>query len=557
MKKLIVLAAALLSAIEVFACTNLIVTRGASADGSNMLTYAADSHTRYGYLYFNPAARFGKKDMREIFEWGPNRFLGKIPQVRNTYHVVGNMNEFQLMVGESTWGGLKDHVDPKGILDYGSLMYIALERCKSAKEAIHTIVDLANEYGYASSGESISLVDKEEAWILEMISKVPEYSEDSVNVNKGIVWAAARIPDGSISAHANCARITQIDTADSVNFMYAPDLFEYVEKQGLYEGEKAAFSFADTFCPLDFMAMRGCEARVWSFFNKFAEEDMKPYLDFARGDNPKHRLPLYVTPKKKISVKELADMMRDRFEGTEFDMSRGIGAGTHELPYRWRPMTYKVDGVENLNERAIATQQTGFWFVAQARKELPDFIGGLIWFGVDDAGTSPLTPVYASSKEISMHYSVENGSMVEYSPTSMFWLVNRIAQFAYLRYNQIGTEVRTIIDEHENAMIKKIQQADKDAYEMYLNSSQKKCVKYLTNVSVTCADYLFYKWSRLDEYLLVKFIDGNTKKQNADGSFTTNGFTDYVPAMPDFPGYSETFLRTVAASDEAKGQRVK
>ncbi len=556
MKKLLVLTLSLFAAAEVFACTNLIVTRGASADNSNIVTYAADSHTRFGFLNYLPAGKHKAGEMRKIYEYGPTKYLGEIPETDYTYNVVGNINEHQLIIGESTWGGLSDHVDPQGILDYGSLMYIALQRCKTAREAIILMTSLADEYGYASSGESISIADKDEAWILEIIAKAPKYDTNGKNLNKGTAWVAVRIPDGYISAHANAARITTVDLNDKENYMYSADLFEYVKAQGLYDGAPENFSYADTFCPLDFSTLRGCEARVWSFFNRHAAEDMSKYLDFARGDNPKNRMPLYVKPAKKLTVKDVADMMRDRYEGTEFDMTKDPGAGGHALPYRWRPMSFTVDGQEYLNERAIATQQTGFWFVAQARKELPDCVGGLFWFGVDDAGTSPLTPVYACSREISEHYAFGNGTMVKYSPTAMFWMVNRIAQFAYLRYNQIGAEVREVIDAHENAMIELIAKTDAEACGIYAKS-EKKAVKYLTNFSVSEADNLFDKWKNLDEYLLVKYIDGNTKKQEADGSFTTNGHTDYVPVTPNFPGYTEEFKRTIAESKHGNNLKSK
>ena len=549
MKRTIIsIAIAILAWGNAWGCTNLIVTRGASADGSNMVTYAADSHTRYGFLNHLPAAKYPAGALRAIYEYGPERYLGQIPEAARTFNVVGNINEHQLIIGESTWGGLTDHIDPKGILDYGSLMYIALQRCTTAREAITLIAKLADEYGYASSGESISIADKQEAWILEIIAKRPEYNEKGENLNKGVVWVAARIPDGYISAHANAARITTIALNDPDNYMYAEDLFEYVRRAGLYDGAPEEFSFADTFCPLDFSLLRGCEARVWAFFNKFGAEDMGRYLDFVRGDNPANRMPLYVKPARKLSLKDVADMMRDHYEGTEFDMTQDPGAGGHSLPYRWRPMGFEVDGEKYSQERAIATQQTGFWFVAQSRGWLPDPVGGVIWFGVDDAATSPLTPVYCCATEVSDHYAFGQGNMVQYSPISMFWLVNRVAQFCYLRYNQVGAEVRSVVDAHEMEMMERVAAADAMATAM----SPRKAVKYLTRLSVEAADELFYKWKTLDEYLLVKYIDGNTKQQNPDGSFKTNGHNDFVPAKPMFPGYDKQFLDAIGRSEWGK-----
>ncbi len=524
-------------------CTNLIVTKGASLDGSNMVTYSADSHTRFGFLAHYPAKTHPKGAMRAIYEWGKERYIGEIPEAEQTYEVIGNMNEYQLIIGESTWGGLKSHFDPNGLLDYGSLIYIALQRTKTAREAIHLITTLADEYGYASSGESISIADKNEAWILEMIARAPKIV-DGVNVNKGVVWVAIRIPDGAISAHANQARITQFPLNDPENCLYAKDVISHAREMGLFKGRDRDFSFADTYGPADAQTIRGCDARVWSFFNKFAKDDMSKYLKYAMGDPTQERMPLYVYPKEKLSVKDLADMMRDYYQGTPMDMTQDIGAGGHELPYRWRPMRYEIDGVNLINERAIATQQTGFWFVAQSRPNIPDEIGGIFWFGVDDAGTSPLTPIYSSSTRISHNYSFGNGTMIEYSPTSMFWLVNRVAQFAYLRYNHIGKEIKEVIDNHENQKIAEIQAIDMAAMTL-LNTNPSYVREFLTSYSVNTANSLFDKWKKLDEHLLVKYIDGNTKKQNPDGSFMNNGYSPIVPPTPDFPGYTDKWKRAV------------
>ena len=507
-----------------------------------MVSYAADSHTRFGTLVYMPRGSHKPGEMIEVREWGKERFLGYIPQVPYTYNVIGNMNEHQVLIGESTWGGREEFRDTTAILDYGSLIYITLQRAKTAREAIEIYTSLADEYGYASSGESISFADKNEVWFMDIIARKPKY-ENGKNLNKGAVWVAIRIPDGYISAHANCARIATFPKDDPQNCLYAKDVVDHARECGLYEGDGSDFSFADTYGPLDFSGMRACEARVWSFFNKHGDEDMSKYLDFARGDNPANRMPLYVKAKEKLSVKDVADMMRDHYEGTEFDMTKGIAAGGNELPYRWRPSSFEIDGKKGLNERAIATQQTGFWFVGQCRSWLPDEIGGLFWFAVDDAGTSPLSPFYTSINAISEHYALGNGSMLEYSPTAMFWLQNRIAQFAYLRYNHIGKEVRENVDAHELAMMEAVAAADEAALKL---KPGKAVQKYLTDFSVNEAAKLFAKWKALDEYLLVKFIDGNTKRQNEDGSFKNNGHSDRVPPQPLFPGYSDTYKRAVA-----------
>lgn len=527
-----------------------------------MVSYCADSHTRYGTLAFMPAGKhtpgvvnsgkYVSGEMIDIFEWGKNRFLGRIPQVAYTFNVIGNMNEKQVVIGETTWGGRSEFRDTTAILDYGSLIYITLQRASTAREAIQIYTSLADEYGYASSGESLSFGDKNEVWILEIISKKPEYVKvpgrvvngrysDIENMNRGAVWVAMRIPDGYISSHANSARITRIKFNDPANCLYSRDIVNEARRADIFSGSDEEFSFADTYCPLNESLMTRCELRVWSFFNKYGDEDMSKYMDFVTAANSKNRMPLYVKAKDKIGFREVASMMRDHYEGTPFDMRKGVGAGSNELPYRWNPASYEVDGVPITNQRAIATQQTGFWFIAQCRGWLPDEIGGLFWFAVDDAATSPLTPVYTSSRKISFHYAIGNGSMISYSPSSMFWLQNRIAQFAYLRYNQIGKEIRNIIDVHEMQMVSLVEETDKEAIEM----PAKKRIGYLTGFSVNQADKLFDAWSNLDAYLLVKYIDGNTKVQNEDGTFANNGYCTTIPPKPNSPGYSDDFKQSL------------
>ncbi|MBO5661019.1 MAG: C69 family dipeptidase [Tidjanibacter sp.] len=517
------------------ACTNLIVTRGASTDGSNMVSYAADSHQLYGALYHSPAAKWKAGSLLKVYEWDTSRYLGEIPQVAQTYSTIGNMNEHQLIIGETTYGGRHELEDPEGSIDYGSLIYITLQRAKTAREAIDCIVDLANTHGYASSGESFTIADKEEVWIMELIGKGPG--------RKGIVWVARRIPDGYISAHANHARITTFPKNDPENCLYAEDVISFAREMGFYEGSDEEFSFSDTYAPLDFGAMRGCEARVWSFFRRFAD-GMDAYEDYALGHNPANRMPLWVKPNRKISPKDIFDMMRDHYEGTKMDMTTDIGAGGSKVPYRWRPMGFEVDGEEYVQERAIATQQTGFWFVAQARPQLPDPVGGIVWFGTDDAATSPLTPIYCGSTEVPECLSEKTANILTYSDRSMFWITNRIAQFAYLRYDYIGGEVRKVIDEWENAKLAEVAEVDAALAQL---GSEKKMKKMATRYSVATAQNLWEKWSDLDDYLMVKYIDGNIKKQDPEnGIFLNNGHHPSQPAFPDQPGYSEKFLRAIA-----------
>lgn len=523
------------------ACTNLIVTKGASADGSVMVSYSADSHQLYGELYFWPAADWADGSLLKVYEWDTGKYLCEIPQVAHTYNVTGNMNEHQLLIGESTFGGRREFNDPNGLIDYGSLIYIALQRCKTAREAIALIDNLMQTYGYASSGESFSIADQNEVWIMEIMAKIPKM-ENGVNVNKGAVWVARRIPDGTISGHANQARITTIDFNDKENFLYSPDVISHARENGFYEGKDKDFSFCDVYAPLDFGGARGCEARVWSFFNRF-NKDMGKYVDYAMGYDLDNKMPLFVKPDRKLTVKDVADMMRDHYEGTPMDMTTDIGAGGHESPYRWRPMSFESNGQTYLNERAIATQQTGWWYVGQCRSWLPQ--GGLFWFGVDDAATSPLTPVYTVSTQVPDCLREGNGSMLEYSDSSMFWIVNRICQFAYLRYNQVGKEVREVVDAHENELMAEVSRIDKIATAMY-QEDPALAAKFLTDYSVNASQALFAQWIKLDKYLMVKYIDGNTKRQNEDGTFTTNGFSDRIPRGPKQDGYTQKWKDAVA-----------
>ncbi|MBQ2958923.1 MAG: C69 family dipeptidase [Alistipes sp.] len=524
--KLFALVGALIGSIATAdACTNFIVTRGASTDGSNMVTYAADSHQLYGSLYSYVPGKY--TEWMDVTEWDTGRAIGKIRQAQTTHRTLGNSNEHSLFITETTFGGRPELEDPNGGIDYGSLIYITLQRAKTAREAIDIIVELANTYGYCSSGESFSLIDTEEAWIMELIGKGPE--------DKGIVWVARRIPDGYVSAHANQARITTFPWDDPENCIYAKDVADVARKFGWFEGKNEDFSFAEAYAPADFSALRGCEARVWSFFRTVAE-GMDKYEDYAMGHNPENRMPLWVKPTEKVSPKLLMDCMRDHYEGTKMDMTQDIGAGGEGCPYRWRPMFFEVDGVEYCNERATATQQTGFWLVGQAR---PNKVG-ILWFGTDDAATSPLTPIYVNSTEVPWCLSEENGSMLKYSDSSMFWITNRVAQFAYLRYNTVGKHVRSEVDKWENAMIEYVKDID-----MAIASKPKKAAKIATEFSVKSAKILFNYWVELDKYLMVKYIDGNVKGEDANG-FIDNGNGKDIPGKIEQPGYSERWKRAVA-----------
>lgn len=538
-----------------YACTNVLITKGASADGSVLVTYAADSHQLYGELYFTPAGIFRPGVLLGVNEWDTGRFLGQIPQIGRTYQTVGNMNEHQVIITETTYGGRPELYDPDGIMDYGSLIYITLQRARTAREAIEIIVDLANEYGYASSGESFSIADKDEVWIMELIGKGSKLDKKGRNVNKGIVWVAARVPDGYICAHANQSRIANIDFNDPENWLYAEDVVDFAREMGYFEGTDEEFSFCDAYNPLNFSGLRGCEARVWSAFNilgdgMIGDRKAEEYLDYAMGYNPDNRIPLFVKPDEKVSLKDVADVMRDHYEGSPMDMTVDIGAGGHHTPYRWRPMDFEYDGKTYVNERAIATQQTGFWIVCQSRSWLPDEVGGVIWFGTDDAATSCLTPVYTTVNEIPQCIKVGNGSLIEYSPTSLFWVTNRIAQFAYMLYERIEPEVRAVIDSVENAAIAMQPAVDAAAMEILGENPTEESIKaardFLTAYSIGQAQDLFNIWKDLDIYLLVKYMDGNVKKENGHGTFLDNGYSPRIPASPDQPGYSDKWKEAVA-----------
>lgn len=552
---------ALLFSINSEACTNVIVTKGASRDASNIISYAADSHWLYGELYFHKAARFKPGTMLQINEWDTCRPLGSIAQAESTYQTMGNMNEHQLIIAETTWGGRESQVNTDGIMDYGSLIYITLQRARTAREAIQCIVDLANTYGYPSEGETFSIADTQEAWIMELVGK---------GEKKGIVWVARRIPDGYICAHANQARIGTFPLDDPENCLYAPDVIDFARENGWFEGKDEDFNFRHAYNPMDFGAARGCEARAWAAFNILCDgkftyikdgeevtEDADAYLQHVMGYELELEMPLFVKPSRKIGVKDVADVMRDHYENTPMDMRTDVGAGGNALPYRWRPMYFEVDGKSYLNERAIATQQTGFWFVAQSRGSLPREVGALLWFGCDDAATSYLTPCYVNSTKVPESFRVGNGDLLTYSQTSAFWACNRVAQACYKMYDQMEPVVRHRIDEWENYQIENaVPQMDEELCALMNKGRTQKAIKKMTNFTICTAQEIFEKWIELDKLLLVKFIDGNVKAQNPDGSFKHSQYSTGIPEDLTQPGYTEHFKRAIV-EDHGEALEVK
>ena len=509
------------------ACTNFLFTKGATKDGSTMVTYSADSHVLYGELYHWPAQDWPAGSMLDVYEWDTGKFMGKIPQVAHTYNVVGNMNEHQLAISETTFGGRKELESQTGaIIDDGSAIYITLQREKNAREAIVVMTDLIEKYGWASSGESISIIDPNEVWIIEIIGKGEG--------EKGAVWVARMVPDGYVSAHANQARITTFPlegktsiSSDKMNKIYDPnittvyskDVISFAKEKGFYpqDGKNKDFSFSDTYAPVDFSGARACEIRVWAFFNA-VNPDMAQYWDYATGRNIQrdskgyaiNRMPLWIKPSEKVDVMQVMDFMRDHLEGTELDMSKDMGAGPYECPYRWRPMSFKVDGKEYVHERATATQQTGFTFVAQCRSWLPDEIGGILWFGVDDAASSVYFPMYSAATEVPFAFAVGNGSMMEFTNKAAFWVFNQVTNFAYTRYNLIHPEIRAKQVALEKQYVNFVQMIDAGAKEM-LAQDKESAIKFITDFSCRTGNHLVDTWRDFYGYLFCKFMDGNVK----------------------------------------------
>ena len=528
------------------ACTNFLITKGASVDGSTMITYAADSHVLFGELYFTPSADYPDGTMLDIYEWDTGKYLGKIKQVAHTYSVVGNINEHQVAIGETTYGGHSELRDPEGIIDYGSLMYITLQRSKNAREAIKTIAELLEEYGYCSSGESFSISDKNEVWIMELIGKGKG--------NTGAVWVARRIPDGYISGHANQARITTFplengktsissDNLDkifepAIETVYAADIIEVARKMDYFDGKDKDFSFSDAFAPVDFGGARYCEARVWSGFNKVTS-GMDKYLEYAMGYDLHNKMPLWVKPDEKVSVHDVMGMMRDYFQNSPMDMTKDMGAGPFECIIRYRPLSWKVDEKTYFNERAISTQQTGFSFVTQSRNWLPDPIGGILWFSVDDTYTTVYTPMYCGMTQIPHTYAVGNGSMMEYSDDAAFWVFNQVSNFAYTRYNYIYKDIRKKQEELEMKYINAVPVVDKAAKELYKNNPEQ-AIEFITDYSVNSGNRTVSEWKDLYKFLFTKYMDGNIKEKRE----VPEGYI-YVTPNVSQPGYGEEWYRRI------------
>ncbi|MBO6118828.1 MAG: C69 family dipeptidase [Bacteroidales bacterium] len=546
--------AAMTLSVMSFACTNFLFTKGATKDGSTMITYAADSHTLYGELYYTRAAMYPAGTMIQVIEWDTGKPLIKIPQAAQTYTTVGNMNEWGLTIGETTYGGREECWHQETGIDYGSLIYLTLQRTKTAREAIKQIADFMNEYGYVSEGESFSIADGDEVWIMELIGKGKG--------EKGAVWVARMIPDGYVSGHANQARITQFPleqkkNTTSVSYKninkifdknittaYSDDVITFARKKGWFNGKDAEFSFSDTYAPLTFSGVRGCEARVYAMFNR-VNSNMKKYEDYVMGKTLGNanieRMPLWIKPDSKVSVKDVMELMRDYYQGTAMDMSQDLGAGPFKCPYRWRPMTWEVDGQAYVHERATSTQQTGFSFVAQTRSWMPSKAKGILWFGVDDTYTTVYTPMFGSIEKVPHCFEVGNGSMTQYSPTSAFWKFNQVSNWVYTRWIDMIKDLQKVQNDLENSYINEVAQLDAKIKNM--DDVAAMC-DTLTAFSVAKGNQTFDAWSDLYNYLLVKYIDGNIKKEK-DGKFQETGYRKGDCVFPDQPAYPDEWYRMI------------
>ena len=539
----LLMAVVLLTAFVVngWACTNFIVGKKASADGSVIVSYSADSYGMFGWLYHYPAATHPDGAMRDIHDWDTGKYLGQIKEAKQTYNVVGNMNEYQVTIGETTFGGRPELVDTTGIMDYGSLIYVALQRSRTAKEAIKVMTDLVKEYGYYSSGESFSIADPNEAWIMEMIGKGPGI--------KGAVWVAVRIPDDCIAAHANQSRIHKFNLNDKDNCLYSPDVISFAREKGYFDGKNSDFSFADAYCPLDFSGLRFCEARVWSFYNMFSKTTGDAYLPYILGES-KDPMPLYIKADSKLSVRDVQRAMRDHYEGTPLDITKDLGAGPFETPYRLSPLTFKVDGVEYFNERPISTQQSAFSFVAQMRANLPDPVGGVLWFGLDDANMTVFTPVYCCTDRIPVPYAEGNGDCITFSWDSAFWIYNWVADMIRPRYSLMIDDMRAVQKELEDTFEAAQEGVESAALKLY-QENPAKAKDFLTNYTDMTARTTIDRWKKLAEFLIVRYNDGARKKVK-NGKMVAPETGNVAPL--ERPGYPEEFLKELV---KATGDRYK
>ena len=518
---------------EAEACSNFIVGKKASVDGSVMCSYSADDYGMFQNLCHYPAAKHAKGEMRKIFDWDSNKYYGEIPEAAETYNVIGNINEWQVTIGETTYGGREEMVDSTGIMDYGSLIYVALQRSKTAREAIKVMTTLANTYGYNSGGETFTICDPNEAWIMEMMGKGAG--------SKGAVWVALRIPDDAICAHANQSRIGKFNMKDKKNVMYAKDVVSFARSKGWFKGKDADFSWKMAYAKPDFSGRRFCDARAWAMLNHFY--DMSPYLDWALGKNPDAQdMPLWVVPNKKVSVQDVENVMRDHYEGTPLSVADGsdIGGGIWEMPYRPTPLMYKVDGKQYFNERPVSTQQSGFVFVSQMRSWLPREIGGVFWFANDDANMAAFTPVYCSMTERPECYNTPGADALHFSKKNAYWVCNMTSNMVYPRYSLMFPTLKEVRDSLDNSYFVAQAGVEKKAQELYAQNPQA-AVKYLNDYSVEKAQQMLARWNQLFEFMVVKYNDMIIKPTDKNGTFKKTPYG--LGATPVRPGYPEKFAK--------------
>ena len=518
---------------EAEACSNFIVGKKASVDGSVMCSYSADDYGMFQNLCHYPAAKHAKGEMRKIYDWDTNKYHGEIPEAAQTYSVIGNINEWQVTIGETTYGGREEMADSTGIMDYGSLIYVALQRSKTAREAIKVMTTLANTYGYNSEGETFTICDPNEAWIMEMMGKGAG--------SKGAVWVALRIPDDAICAHANQSRIGKFNMKDKKNVMYAKDVVSFARSKGWFQGKDADFSWKMAYAKPDFSGRRFCDARAWSMLNHFY--DMTPYLDWALGKNPDAQdMPLWVVPNKKVSVQDVENVMRDHYEGTPLSVADGsdIGGGIWEMPYRPTPLMYKVDGKQYFNERPVSTQQSGFVFVSQMRSWLPREIGGVFWFANDDANMAAFTPVYCSMTERPECYNTPGADALHFSKKNAYWVCNMTSNMVYPRYSLMFPTLKEVRDSLDNSYFAAQAGVEKKAQELYAQNPQA-AVKYLNDYSVEKAQQMLARWNQLFEFMVVKYNDMIIKPTDKNGTFEKTQYG--LGARPVRPGYPEKYAK--------------
>lgn len=536
--KVLVTAIAAICSVQIsLACTNIIVGKKASKDGSVFVSYSADSYGAYGVMQHYNASTHKKGDKRIVRDWETNKYLGEIDEASVTYNVVGNINEFQLTIAETTFGGREELVDTTGIIDYGSLIYITLQRAKTAREAIKIMDELVNRYGYCSEGETFSIADPNEAFIMEMVGKAGK--------ERGAVWVAVRIPDEAVCVHANQSRIHQFLKLPKQQVLYSKDVISFARKMKLYEGKDIDFDFAKTYCPLNFDGARYCEARVWTVYNRFAK-GMEKYLDYASGNNiDADPLPLYIYPDRPVSFDDVMSAMGDHYENTPFDMTNDPGAGPYLSPYRPRPLTWKYNEQTYFNERPVGTQQSSFSFISQMRSSLPNPIGGILWFANDDAHTSPYTPVYCCVREVPSCYTLKYGNAVKFSLKSAFWVQNWVSNMVYPRYSQVYPDVKRVIDELHQKHFSAQNNIETTAQDLY-KTNPENTVAFLTKYSNRMAEEMMTRWVELGWYLVVKHNDMVEKVDTPDGSFeVASEGADTINAKVKNVGYPQKTRKNI------------